>query len=719
MLFAGLVSDCLWSCQVKSLSQRFSRVVEGLGLLMENLKKSGEKSADDLQEVQRPLFQDVDAAADSEAVAGLPGGNLADDCWSTEGPGRKGDSRIETAAPPNVDDRQEIPKAARTDFDGAYLCELSDLELDSLRVGICVLDRDCRIVWLSRAMEEYFGLKRQELIGRDKRELLSTGWFEPSRELRDKLCECYRNNTYVEHFECYFPADGERGERWLEHWSQPIQSGPYAGGRIEHYYDITEHKITERVLHSSGSFLRTIISSVNEGIVVFDKELRYQLWNEFMEALTGMPARQVLGRSAIDFLPHEERDKVLAMLRRALQGETVRSGDMLYWAPTTGKKGWVRAIYSPRIEGSGAILGVVATYFDISERKQTMQRLQESEDKYRSIYNAARDAIVIVDSATGEIIDANDSACQLYGFSHREMIQMRAFDLSAEPEKTHQAIRAELTEVALRYHRRKDGAVFPVEISAGFHDQGGRRLITAIIRDVSERRRAEKALQRSENNLRQLATKLLTVQEHEQKRMSRELHDELGQSLLALKLQVRAIEQRIGKRQQKLRDKCEEMLHYIDELLRNVERLSRDLSPLILENLGLFSALRWLFEEVNKRTGIESCLHLADLDDLFSPAAQILIYRVIQECLTNTAKHAHASRISLRVHRHEGFVTFEIEDDGRGFDAAKVAAAASMERGLGLAAMEERVRMLGGVLSIDSGEQGGTKISFEVPTSGR
>lgn len=695
--------------------------MDGLGLVMENLKKSGAKAAAKRREIQGSFSHDVHASADNEATAELPGGKPADDRRGGADPFPKGDSRLKTAAPPNVDDRQEMLRAALTHFDDDCSCVLSDLELDALRVGICVLDREFRIVWLSRAMEELFGLKRQELIGRDKRELLGsggTGLFEPSRELRDKLCECYRNNTYVEHFECYFPADGERGERWLEHWSQPIESGLYAGGRIEHYYDITGCKITERVLHSSGAFLRTIISSVNEGIVVFDKELRYQLWNEFMEALTGMPARQVLGRSAIDFLPHEEREEVLAILERALQGETVRTGEMLYWVPTTGKKGWVRAVFSPRTEGSGVIQGVVATYFDMSERKQSMLRLQESEDKYRSIYNAARDAIVITDSATGQILDANDSACRLYGYSLHEMIQMKAFDLSAEPEKTLQAIRAEVTEVALRYHRRKDGVVFPVEISAGFHDQGGRRLITAIMRDVSERRRAERALQLSENNLRQLATKLLTAQECEQKRMSRELHDELGQSLLALKLQVRSIEQKIGKRQQKLRDKCEEMLRYIDELLRNVERLSRDLSPLILENLGLFSALRWLFEEFSERTGIESCLHLADLDDLFSPAAQTLIYRVIQECLTNTAKHAHASRISLKVNRQDRFVTFQIEDNGRGFDAAKVAATASMERGLGLAAMEERVRMLGGVLSIDSGEKGGTKIFFEVPTSG-
>jgi len=686
------------------------------------MKKSGEKAADKLPKAQGSLSQGVDAPADNGALAQPASGKLADEPCRGGEPCRKGGSLFDGVAALDVDARKKMLKAALAHFGDDCLCVLSDRELDSLRVGICVLNRDYRIVWLSRAMEEFFGLKRNEIIGRDKRELLGqgcTGLFEPSRELKDKLFECYRNNTYVEHFECYFPADGGRGERWLEHWSQPIESGLYAGGRIEHYYDITEHKLTEKVLRSSGAFLRTIISSVNEGIIVFDRELRYQLWNEFMEVLTGIPARQVLGRSAIDFLPHEEVEEVLTMLRKALQGRTVRSGEMLYWVPTTGKKGWVRAVYSPRTEGSGGVLGVVATYFDISERKQTMQRLQESEDKYRSIYNAARDAIVIVDSATGKIVDANDSACQLYGYSHSEMLQQKAFDLSAEPEKTLQAMRAEVTEIALRYHRTKDGSVFPVEISAGFHDQGGQRLITAIMRDVSERRRAEEALQLSENNLRQLAAKLLTAQEHEQKRMSRELHDELGQSLLALKLQVRSIEQKIGTRRQKLRHKCSEMLSYIDELLRNVERLSRDLSPLILENLGLTSALRWLFEDFSRRTGIESRLHIAGLDDLFSPASQILIYRVIQECLTNAAKHAHASQISLRVHRHEWFVTFEIEDDGRGFDAAKVAAAASMERGLGLAAMEERVRMLGGVLSIDSGEQGGTKISFEVPTSGR
>lgn len=597
---------------------------------------------------------------------------------------------------------------------------LTDEVLDILLVGICILDSNFRIAWVNSALEDFLGLRRTELIDQNSRKIIqqrSMEIFENGEEFISKILASYESNTYVEHFQCHVLADGRREDRWLEHWSQPIQSGPYAGGRIEHYYDITEHRSAENVLRTSGHFLRTIISSVNEGIIVYDRELRYQLWNEFMERLTGMSARYVLGKSSQDFFPHLEKEGVFSMIRRALEGETVRSGDVHYHVPQTGKEGWVTGVYSPRIDYNGKILGVVATIHDISERKRSEQKVRDSEEKYRSIFNAAQDAIVIIDQETSKILDVNESACKLYGCTLDEMLLMRSFDTSAEPEQTIEDMRSQINKIPLRYHKKKDGTIFPVEISASYYFQNGKCLVTALIRDITERKMAEEALEASQRKLRYLTSKLITAREQEQKRISKELHDELGQALLALKLQARSIEQKLGKGQKNLRDKCLEMLRYIDEVVENVHRLSRDLSPLILENLGLSSALRWLTEEFSKRTHVDSSIEMEDIEGIFAPAAQILIYRIFQECLTNIAKHAHASHMTLVVRREGEVVRFQVEDDGQGFDPEKVSDSKATNKGLGLAAMVERVRMLGGTLDISGRENKGTQITFTVPVN--
>ena len=211
------------------------------------------------------------------------------------------------------------------------------------------------------------------------------------------------------------------------------------------------------------------------------------------------------------------------------------------------------------------------------------------------------------------------------------------------------------------------------------------------------RRRAEEALRESEQRLRFLTSQLLSAQERERKRISMELHDELGQSLAVLKLQIRAIERGLGDDQQDLKEGCVELLLYLDGVIDDVRRLSRDLSPAILEDLGLQSALKYLINGVSKHYTVSQAFEVEDLDQLFPAEAQIIIYRIFQECLTNISKHADATEVSIAVKEHDGLISLMIEDNGAGFDPALVLARRATGRGLGLAALDERARMLGGL----------------------
>ena len=233
--------------------------------------------------------------------------------------------------------------------------------------------------------------------------------------------------------------------------------------------------------------------------------------------------------------------------------------------------------------------------------------------------------------------------------------------------------------------------------------------------DITKRKQMEGALRESGKRLQFLSSHLLTAQERERRRISIELHDELGQALTVLKLQVRSIERKLRKDQKALREDCEDTLRYVDQIIENVRRLSRDLSPSILEDLGLSAALRWVIDDISRHYDIETSVEMEDIRDLFSQEAQIIIYRVFQEALANTGKHANATHVSIVIEKKDGSVSFLMEDNGKGFDVEYVRAQASTEKGLGLAAMDERVRMLGGSLDIWSEEGTGTRITFTVP----
>ena len=233
------------------------------------------------------------------------------------------------------------------------------------------------------------------------------------------------------------------------------------------------------------------------------------------------------------------------------------------------------------------------------------------------------------------------------------------------------------------------------------------------------RKRAERDLGDSEHKLRFLTTQLLTAQERERKRISMELHDELGQSLNVLKLQLRAIERNLGEDPEKSREECEYLLSYVNEVIENVRRLSRDLSPAILEDLGLMSALKYLFDGFSQHYDLKYSMDPEGLNDLFPAEAQIIIYRIFQELLTNISKHAHAGRVDIAIRLHEGQVTITVEDDGVGCEVNEALGRKAGDRGLGLAAMDERARMLGGALKIWSQSGKGTKVSLEVPLEQR
>lgn len=232
--------------------------------------------------------------------------------------------------------------------------------------------------------------------------------------------------------------------------------------------------------------------------------------------------------------------------------------------------------------------------------------------------------------------------------------------------------------------------------------------------DMVERRTEE--LTAANERLRLLSSKLLSAQEEERSKISRELHDELGQALTLAKLQVRAIERRLPADEAALREECRTVLANLNGVIENVRRLSRDLSPIILEDLGLTRALRRLADNVAGTHDIRLTVDLADIDELFSRDVRISVYRIVQEALTNIVKHSQAASASIVIRcEDDGGISFSITDDGKGFDVEALSARSAADKGLGLASMRERARILNGALDVRSAPGRGTALIFSFP----
>jgi PAS domain S-box-containing protein len=340
--------------------------------------------------------------------------------------------------------------------------------------------------------------------------------------------------------------------------------------------------------------------------------------------------------------------------------------------------------------------------------------------RYEYLAKNANDIILIMDQDL-KIIEANDRAIASYGYPREEYFSLHLWDINPQsprslgktcnPEKE-----AENGQTIEQIHRRKDGTTFPVTVGSTILEIGDKKFCQQIIRDITKSKEKEKALQESEEQLRLLSSRLLIVQEEERSRISKEIHDELGQALVVTKYQISFIESRLPKGNKELRADCKYLLDYMEDTIEKVRRLSWDLSPAALEQFGLFTALKNLLEESGKYIDIQwAPEEMAKIDGLFPPLAELNVYRIFQESLTNIARHAEASRVSISVAVQPDQVDFLVEDNGKGFDLQKLDEPAPPLSGIGLASMKERARLAGGSLKILSRPGAGTKISFSIP----
>ena len=348
--------------------------------------------------------------------------------------------------------------------------------------------------------------------------------------------------------------------------------------------------------------------------------------------------------------------------------------------------------------------------------------LAPSEVRLRGILDSAMDAIITTD-AEQRVVLFNSAAETMFGWTREEALgaPLCAFipERYREQHASHVARFGETHTAprrmggALRVVKglRRNGEEFPIDASISQTDEEGKRFYTVILRDVTARIEAEEALQRSKEELQRLGAAAHMMREQEKSRIARELHDELGQLLTMLQMDVAWCKERQPPGSAAFAAKLDRMEALLKSTIAATRRIAADLRPLMLDDLGLVPSIEWLAENFSQRTGIACRLSIGNRDLQLSTEHATAIFRIVQESLTNVAKHARASRADITIESAQEALVVRIEDDGVGFSPD----APRKPESFGLFGLRERASLIGGEATIASAPGAGTRVEVRMP----
>lgn len=485
--------------------------------------------------------------------------------------------------------------------------------------------------------------------------------------------------------------------------------------RLAHQLRLDEE--LKAMVAQSQERLQAIIQSAMDAIITLDAGRRIVLFNAAAEQTFRCPSAQAIGADIGRFIP--------GLLPQGQRPGASPAGD---GGIAEGNMGEHLSLTGVRADGEqfpvdasisqallrGAELFIVILR-DVTERKLAEAALQENEKRYRTLFSKATDGILLLDTQ-GNIVEVNDSFARMHGYTVDELLQMNLRDLDTPeslalaPARIRRVLDGESLGFELeQYH--KDGHIVPIDVAASGIEIDGEHFILAFHRDITERKRAEQDIRRSQQELRGLSKAAHEAIEAERRRTARELHDELGQSLTALKMDLESMRTALPPSQPDLEKRARGMHTLLDGTIAATRRIAADLRPLMLDDLGLAAALDWLTHNFSQHSGIATDLVIDDsVAQVGEPVASAL-YRITQESLTNVAKYAQATTAEIRLERDGDWVQLSVRDNGRGIDAADQG-----KRGaFGLVGIRERVTLLGGEVAI-SGQPGhGSEVRARIP----
>jgi PAS domain S-box-containing protein len=489
-----------------------------------------------------------------------------------------------------------------------------------------------------------------------------------------------------------------------------------------------KHRMDQR-LRRIERWFATTLKSIGDAVIVTDTEGRVKFMNPMAETLTGRKSGEAAGKllaHVYQTVNAETREKLDSLVPQALlEGVVAGPSNRSLLISRQGAETPIDDSAAPIRDNTGNVTGVVLTFRDVSERQRAQQALQESEERFRVLVEGVQDYAIFMVDLAGRVTSWNAGAERLLGYRSDE-IQGAPLSRFFTPHDVRRGRPAQDLLLARRQGRvedegwrvRKDGSRFQANvIITALHDDQGRLLgFAQVTRDITGLKQAEKELTDSREQLRALAAYLQSVREKERTRIAREVHDELGQALTGLKIDLAWLEKKLAEAShvpalRTVRQMTRKMPEVVDEIISTIRKIATELRPGVLDDLGLEAAIEWLVQDFQKRTDIK-CEFVSELKDIpLSRERATAAFRIFQETLTNIARHAQATRVKIRLAASHGTLILDVQDNGKGVTSRDLSGAKS----LGLLGMRERAMMLDGQLTIVGRRGKGTSVGLRIP----
>ncbi|MGD9075576.1 MAG: PAS domain S-box protein [Desulfobacteraceae bacterium] len=480
-----------------------------------------------------------------------------------------------------------------------------------------------------------------------------------------------------------------------------------------------EWEAIDNIGHSRAKILMDrqgqILDQLHDALVTTDLDGYVISWNNAATRLYGHVPEEVLGKHITFLYPKEGHEFLLNHVIGPVKKKGSHDVEVRV-RRKSGEEAYVHLFLSLLRDGNGSATSIISSGLDVTERKRA-EDLRLSQERFSKAFHSSPDAIVISTVRDGRFIDVNESLLRTTGYSRAEVIGRTSNELGFWPKPEERTrfvgmLRKQgfVRDLEVRF-RMKQGELRVGLLSAQVIYSGGELCSVAIMHDITERKRVEEELRRSQEQLRNLSEHLQRAREEERACIAREIHDELGQALTALKMDLSWLGKRLPFEKDSLYEKVGAMSKLIDTTTQSVRRISTQLRPGLLDDLGLVAAIEWQAQEFQERTKIRCKLALHADDIVLNRELSTTCFRIFQEALTNVARHADATRVMVTLKRNADRLSLEVIDNGKGITKEEI----SHPKSFGLLGMLERARFCGGDVKI-SGIQGkGTTVVAVIP----
>lgn len=566
----------------------------------------------------------------------------------------------------------------------------------------------------NRGAERIYGYTPEEAIGRPISIIFPPDYADEHTEILERV----RRGERIEHFETErVRKDGRRLDVSLT--VSPIKNaeGEIVGSSAI-ARDITERKLAEEKLRRSEAYLAESQRLSHTGSVAFNVVSEENIyWSPETYRIFGFEPQEGFPPGSWTTGAHPRRvhpDDAPVLEEKAQQAVRDKT-DWVWDYRAVLPDGSIRYIHSvgrPVVNAAGEVVEFVGTVMDVTERKLAEEQLLLT--KY-TVDHIADSAFWVASDA--RIVFVNDAGCEALGYTREELLQLTVHDIDpnfpAEVWAEHWSdLRVRQSFTVESKHRRKDGSVYPVELSLSYLLYNGQEYNFAFARDITERKQRDEAMQL-------LTTRLLQLQDEERRRIARDLHDVTAQDLGAVAVNLAHLRRLVTDLKPEAQNLVTESTSLAEGVFQQIRTLSYLLHPPLLDQAGLASALRWYIDGFTKRSGIQVDIEIAREIGRLSPEIETALFRIVQESLTNIHRHSGSGSATIRLFKQGKSVILHVRDQGAGMlDMANGEVADNVQLlGLGILGMRQRLRQFGGKLEINTSKHG-THIIASVPLPG-